>query len=78
MTPVKIKQLRGELGLRAPGSIVSVNDETAAFWIKKGWAEPVTVAQMPEPFENEKQKRKQKKQKPETKEEKFGGNFETK
>ena len=77
MTPVKVKQLRGELGLRAPGTIVSTNDETASYWIERGWAEPVAVAQMPE-VETPEPKRKRKPPPDHTKEETFKTGFQSK
>jgi regulator of RNase E activity RraA len=35
---VKITNLRGETGLRQPGTLYLVGDELGKIWIEKGWA----------------------------------------
>jgi len=35
---VKITNLRGETGLRQPGTLYLVPDELGKVWIEKGWA----------------------------------------
>lgn len=41
MVKVKILKQVGQTGLRVPGTVLAVKKETAAHWVKQGWAEKI-------------------------------------